>query len=517
MTRSRSDAVAVESSDHEAREAAECERALLGALLLDSARAWPQIKDVVNVNHLARADHRLIFVAASVLLYERGVVDGALVCDRLTAQNELEAAGGREYIAELVAETTSAANAGAYAAIIRDYANRSKVVSIMERTAARARLGTAADAIEDGKRELDKIDLGLTAQPLEPPSTASWTGEPEPRQWILEGLIPAGRVTSLLGNGGLGKTLVALQIALHVSLGRSLFGIPVKGGPVLGLFCEDEEAELHRRLRAACAAERVDLADTDRLYAVSRDGSDNMLCTFERDLIQLTPFYRQLEATIASLRPTLVILDTAADLFAGDFLSTPHVRQFIKIALNGLCVRHGCAVLLLGHPSTAGMASGDGGGFSTAWNNSVRSRLYLAQPKPLETEDDTPVDVTDKRVLEVKKSNYGPKDIAIPLLYQSGAFTLDPEPLGGVTQLSSARTKTARVALAALDYVRSKAPIVCGFRELFEALQSAGALPPGSYDDSRKPLNRALRQLLSDGIIVETKTPRGYRLNLELR
>lgn len=514
MTRSRSNAVAVSTIDHEAREAAESERALLGALMLDSAAAWPQIKDVVGAQHFARADHRFIFGAISALIEQVGRADLALVLDQLTDSNDLENAGGREYLAEMVLETTSAANAAAYASVVREHADRKKVVNLSEQIAARARVGGAADAIEHAKQVLATASVGGKAKPLQVPPALAWASQPipPPREWILEPYIPAGRVTSLFGVGGLGKTLLALQIGLHTSLGRSLFDVPVKGGPVLGIFCEDESDELNRRVRAACAAERIEIGDVDRFYAVSRDGEDSILCTFDHDHIQLTAFYWQLDATIEALKPVLVILDTAADLFAGDFMSTPHVRQFIKIALGGLCVRHGCAVLLLAHPSKAGEASGEGDGFSTAWSNSVRSRLYLSRPKV--EGDEPPEAASDRRVLEVKKSNYGTGDARVPLVWDHGTFLLDREPLGGV---GTPRTKTARVSLAALDYIRSKNPLVAGFRELFESLQSSGALPSGSYEEHRKPLNRALRQLIADGMVVETRTPRGYRLNSELR
>lgn len=509
--------MAVETLDHDAREAAESERALLGALMRDSVRAWPQVKDVVTAYHFARPDHRKIFEAIVAQIAETGDADPFLVIDRL-GPAQLEAAGGRQYIAELHGEAMSAASAGSYAKKIREFAGRGKVIDIAARLTARARQGSTEEAAAFVATELERLkrDFGGAADPLTIPPAAAWAGKPapQPREWVLDGMIPAGRVTSLFGNGGLGKTLLAIQIGLHVSLGRPLFEVPVTGGPVLGIFCEDEDAEINRRLRAACAAERFELGDVDRFFALSRDGDDSVLCTFEHDHIKLTSFYSQLEATVAVLRPHLVILDTAADLFAGDFLSTPHVRQFLKIALGGLCVRHGCAVLLLAHPSAAAMTSGEGGGFSTAWSNSVRSRLYLSRPKaPTDTEE--VVDTHDRRVLEVKKSNYAAGDVKIPLLYQDGILVPDRD-LFGVAP-SGPRTKTARVALAALDYIRSKSPLVVAFRDLFSTLQTAGVIPPGSYDEHRKPLNRALVQLVADGTVIETRTPRGYRLNPELK
>ncbi len=63
--------------------------------------------------------------------------------------------------------------------------------------------------------------------------------------------------------------------------------------------------------------------------------------------------------------------------------------------LRDLAIDHDCAVLLLSHPSLTGLNSGTGTSGSTAWNNSVRSRLYLQATSP------------DTRTLKVVKANHG--------------------------------------------------------------------------------------------------------------
>lgn len=510
MTRCRSSAVAVSPVDQEAARAAEAEMALLGGLMLGDAGTWPRVRDLVTAAHFSRADHRLIFTAIEAVIAEHGAADSVLVMLKLGAQ--LEAAGGRAYVAQLVADTPSAAVIDAHAKIVREYANRGKVADITERIAAKTRLGqSAAESREQVQAELAKLDLGREPLPLE--MVSQWDGEPEPgpRDWVVDGLIPAAKVTSLIGTGGGGKTLVALQFGMHVSMGRSIFGLAVKGGPVLGIFCEDDKAELNRRLRAACAAEEMTLADVDQFAAVSREGQESVLCSFERDVIRLSTFYWQLDATIAALGARLVILDTAADLFAGDFISTPQVRQFLKVALGGYCARHGCAVLLLMHPSKAGEATGEGDGFSTAWSNSVRSRLYLSRPQATE---DSPADaIADKRVLEVKKSNYTAKGSSIPLTYDRGCFTIDADPVEPTPARS--KTRTTRIAMVALEIIRATEPAVTSFRVLFDELQARGEIAEGDYQERRKPLQRALRQLVADGFVRQTETPPGYRLGAQ--
>jgi hypothetical protein len=345
---------------------------------------------------------------------------------------------------------------------------------------------------------------------VEPASLLADRKPPAPRDWICEGLgLPAARVTSLIGNGGFGKSTIAHQIALAVATGQAIFGMKVSSGPVFGLFCEDEAPELDRKTRAICRADNIELESLDNAFLLSRDGNDNVICCFDRDQIQLTDFYWQLDATIASIKPRLTILDTTADIFAGDFMSTPHVRQFIKVALGGICLRHETAVLLLAHPSASAMASGDGAGFSTAWNNSVRSRLYLRRPKS----DDTDA-ITDRRVLEIKKANYGPSGATVPLLYSEGRFILDPEPIPEVAKKGKAPRVDTRLSLAVMGYFNAKAPNgeIVAFREIFESLQKSRHISHGDYETVRKPLQRSLKDLAEARILGSSKVPRGYRL-----
>ena len=95
--------------------------------------------------------------------------------------------------------------------------------------------------------------------------------------------------------------------------------------------------------------------------------------------------------------------------------------------LRGLAIRHRAAVVLLAHPSKSGMGpGGDGTSGSTAWNNSVRSRLYLDRIKEDHHEPDP-----DARRLTVHKANYGRTGLEIGVRWRAGVF----EPLPGETGL----------------------------------------------------------------------------------
>ncbi len=97
----------------------EAEQALLGGLMLN-AEAWDKIADVVVAADFYRQDHRLIFIAIARLIEAGSGCDVVTVSENLDARGELEKAGGLEYLATLANESSGAANARAYANILRE-------------------------------------------------------------------------------------------------------------------------------------------------------------------------------------------------------------------------------------------------------------------------------------------------------------------------------------------------------------------------------------------------------------
>jgi len=52
--------------------------------------------------------------------------------------------------------------------------------------------------------------------------------------------IPAGVVTGLYGDGGLGKSLLAQKLQTCAALGRRWIGMAVQRAASLGVYCEDD-------------------------------------------------------------------------------------------------------------------------------------------------------------------------------------------------------------------------------------------------------------------------------------
>jgi RecA-family ATPase len=113
-------------------------------------------------------------------------------------------------------------------------------------------------------------------------------------------------------------------------------------------------------------------------------------------------------------------LDALADLFGGEEISRLHSRGFI-VLLKQLAIRHDLAVLLIAHPSLAGMNTGTGLSGSTDWHNGPRARLYFEQAKD---KGDKTVD-DDARTLTVKKIQYARSGTVFRLRRRNGVFAYE--------------------------------------------------------------------------------------------
>ncbi len=122
MVRALDDGVSLESAEQRLKvppNSVEAEQSLLGGLMLDQS-AWDKVADLVVADDFYRKDHRLIFSAISELAEAGSPGDVVTISEHLANRNELDAAGGLEYLAMLANETPGAANIRAYATIMRE-------------------------------------------------------------------------------------------------------------------------------------------------------------------------------------------------------------------------------------------------------------------------------------------------------------------------------------------------------------------------------------------------------------
>jgi len=275
---------------------------------------------------------------------------------------------------------------------------------------------------------------------------------PKPRPWLVQDVIPARQVTELRGDGGAGKSTLALQLCASIVTGRSWLDMPVARGPAIYLASEDDEDELRRRLDAIAVHLRVSDADLAGLHLWPLAAEDPALMVLGRDGIEQTPRFRELARLMQEIKPAVVVLDSRADVFAGEEMNRNQVRGFIG-ALRGLALTTGAAVVNLAHPSLSGMANKSGNSGSTHWGNAARCALYLKRP---DERDGNP----DARELEVVKNNYAAGGLKLSLRWSSGAFVLAEGGLPKAANFAEAAAKTDQIFMKLLAQFEAQGRVV---------------------------------------------------------
>ena len=313
------------------------------------------------------------------------------------------------------------------------------------------------------------------------------------REWIVEGWLPVGCVTSCYGDGGVGKTLLAQQLMTSAALGFSWCGIPVKQCRAFGIFCEDDEQELHRRQDQICNHLGVRLSDLAEMRWASGHGADNEIISFLADgTLQVTERFHAITAAARDFGARLVVLDTAADLFGGNENVRREVRLFIG-HLNRFARDIDGAVLLNCHPSREGLKSGDIDGGSTAWNNSVRSRWSLTRPTNANA---AALSDNAERVLTRRKANYASTGDTIRIRWVNGAFApITPD--GGI--FGTIRRATAEaVFLDILARLEAQDVRVSDSRNAGNYAPKAMAKQPDAQGYKAREFEGAMARLFAD-------------------
>jgi putative DNA primase/helicase len=205
--------------------------------------------------------------------------------------------------------------------------------------------------------------------------------QPEPMQWLWPGLIALGKLSLLVGDPGLGKSFLTLDIAARVSTGRSwpgLSAIPNPQGSVVLLSAEDDLADTIRPRLDAANANPHQIAS---LESVSRPSSKKS--ELKHSLFCLRSDVAVLEEAIRQMpRCRLIVIDPITAYLGGtDSHKNTDVRELLT-PLADLAARHRVAILGVTHlnKNVGGPAIYRSMG-SLAFTAAARSVLAVAKAK----------------------------------------------------------------------------------------------------------------------------------------
>ena len=250
---------------------------------------------------------------------------------------------------------------------------------------------------------------------------SNWDQELMPdREWAVMDRIPLRQTSLFSGEGGSGKSSVALHLCCAHVLGRDWLGSLPEPGPAIFIDAEDDEKEIHIRLSHIVRHYGVTYRDLKRdgLHLISFVGRDAVLATVNRNgKVEATALYNQILEAANDIKPKMIGIASSANVFAGSENDRNQVQQFVGLT-TGLAIAANGSVQLISHPSLSGINNDSGLSGSTAWHNAVRSRIYM---KGVKAEDGEQSD-DDLRELVFRKNQYGQLSNRVVLKYRDGMF-----------------------------------------------------------------------------------------------
>lgn len=203
------------------------------------------------------------------------------------------------------------------------------------------------------------------------------------RKWLVNEWLLAepGTVHLFSGQGGTGKSLIAMLLAYSLATGEPFLGMtPERKAKSIIVSCEDPMPEQARRLqRIEKSLGAVVPEGIVKIWC--RTGENNVLAySTKQGFVAPTDFLKELQGKCAEhfgRDGGILVLDTLSDFVAINENDRMQVSQFVKHVLTKFASELGITMILLAHPNktNAGFSG------STAWEGAVRSRWELAWQK----------------------------------------------------------------------------------------------------------------------------------------
>jgi RecA-family ATPase len=243
--------------------------------------------------------------------------------------------------------------------------------------------------------------------------------EPPEQKYLIPDLIPYPVIGGILGAGGSRKSTLLLELACSVATGfpwaGGMGGLPEPGG-VIFVSCEDDDAIVHRRLRAtingmADGIQQSLLRITEllrtNLYVLTRPGKNTLLVEKKSNQAEPTKVVSQIinmALEVENLR--LVIIEPISRLFGGNENDAADMSRMIE-ALESIREATGVTVLVAHHISKAALRE-EGANQASARGSSalVDGMRWVAQLRTANNKDIQHENHTRWACFDVVKSNY---------------------------------------------------------------------------------------------------------------
>jgi hypothetical protein len=231
--------------------------------------------------------------------------------------------------------------------------------------------------------------FGFAAPSLAAVAKVSFSNIPH-RQWLYGIDLVRGEIALLAAPGGMGKSSLAVGIAVSVATGRRLLTDKIYGTELSALYinAEDSKIEIQRRTWAFCLHHHVAEHDLARFKVLATDDWQVQQLSFLKSdksasiLNQTSIDY--FETLLSELRPDVVVLDPLVALCGGGNLNDNAAMSLVMRALKRLANKFNCAILILHHTRKGGdLSNAESIGGASAIVNLAR-RAIMAMPMTAE-------------------------------------------------------------------------------------------------------------------------------------
>lgn len=193
----------------------------------------------------------------------------------------------------------------------------------------------------------------------------AFRGAPQPRPWLIDGVLALGIPGMIAARGGVGKSYLIADLALRVAIDapvanthdyndrQIIFGGEVMAhGTVVVFAAEDDHLTIHERLIELDPDEKR-FAAPDRLRIIplpSAGGARALFRTTARDHFEETAEFEAIRAWLRTLPDLkLIVFDPLQAFVAADITAKPEAGQFVCTTLGALAAETKATVLVTHH------------------------------------------------------------------------------------------------------------------------------------------------------------------------
>lgn len=327
--------------------------------------------------------------------------------------------------------------------------------------------------------------------------------EPEPIEWLIDGLVEKGEAVMLSGPGGVHKSRTAMHWGLAISEGEPIYGRKTERAAFVYLSYEDVRKKVKNRMHLMTKRLGGTWGSNMRYRDMTDRSQEFLLGVTSAADLSPQPLYFQLRKYLQGIAGhKFVVLDSTYNVvkFSGNAkIDDGAVNEAVKF-LRRLGRETNSTVMFLWHPSYSGQSRGDNSGWSTAWNDAPRAKLSLSRP-PKGKDGKHAHNGFD---LTVEKASDGPTGSVHTLYWADGVLL----PVSGskITNLMEACVKVATLAAdKGVPIVRRRA--VAGW--VIDAIEA---------ECGDRPVERQILEMLEDAnqwkrlcyIKAKSKTKAGF-------